>query len=506
MTGSRLLPAALAAGAFTLVAASSAAAVTPELSCVTPHNGAWLGYFGYSNPSSSARTIGIGSNNRFRPGPSDVGQPVRFEPDTAPVGDYTDTRTQIVVGAPFSRSTTWELDGARATADRASDRCRFDLGVSIRTDRPEVHPGEKVTWIVALSNAGASPMPRNQIVFDTVDLPPLAIDEIPPDELMPGEGIYYWGITRPRVSDCGEEIRAEARVSIGPGVVVTPDSNAANDRAAASFSVACDADLALQATADAAAYSPGQVATYTFTVTNTGDISVPSDTVTVSDPTLTNITPVGIPPARLQPQESLTFTATRAITADMCDVGATIQPTAGFTTPSLTDANPQDNTATVTVTVTGGACTAVPEPPPPVIARNDAKPSTITRLRVEVTGRTLGTVGRAGTYRFRVRNVGRHTAHGIVVTAAPPPGSAIVRRRPGVRVRHGRVVLRIPALRPRGTRVFTVRVRYTQTTPRRRQAVVVARATNAPTTRDALRVRVRPRAVRVAQQLPPVTG
>ena len=131
MTGTRVLSMAVLTGAVCAAAAGPSLAVTPEVTCVAPHPGGWIGYFGYSNPGPAPTIIGIGPGNRFRPGPSDIGQPVRFEPDTPVVPGFADTRTQIAVGAPFRRGIRWELDGGSATASPASRRCRFDLGVSM---------------------------------------------------------------------------------------------------------------------------------------------------------------------------------------------------------------------------------------------------------------------------------------------------------------------------------------------------------------------------------------
>ena len=55
----------------------------------------------------------------------------------------------------------------------------------------------------------------------------------------------------------------------------------------------CALDVSLVKTSDAETYAPGDMVTYTLTVTNTGTEPVPRERIVVSDPSLAYLTPRG---------------------------------------------------------------------------------------------------------------------------------------------------------------------------------------------------------------------
>lgn len=477
-----------------LLWASGAAAVTPQVTCVAPRPGGLTAYFGYSNPTPNQAIILPGPLNRFTPAPSDRGQDVVFAPDTAPRPGYGDDRTWF--GTPavdFTGSLTWNLDGNVATANAASPPCGFDVAADLSTDRATARPGEDVTWTVRIRNTGITPVPRIvSLFFVTQDLPPMSNVGEQPNELLPGEDLFYRGITRPGRDDCGRLVTGAVQANL---TLETRETSLANNNAAASFTVSCVSDLAVTVSTDATSYSPGQNAEYTITVTNPGDVPVATAGLSVTDPALTNLGPVGPVPAQLGPGASLTYRGTLAITQEMCGTGA--RNDARISLPG--DTNPANDTAFRAVTVTGGLCTQVTPGNGGGIAAQR------TTLGLATQGSTRVQVGGLATYRITVRNRGRNAARDVVLQQFLPAGAALTQRPPGARLVSGRLVWRLGTLAPGATRTFRVSVRFGSGVPGDRAGSAVAVAGNAPRVRTAFETQVVARPRPVTPQ-PPVAG
>ncbi|MFN8110563.1 MAG: hypothetical protein U0Y82_12075 [Thermoleophilia bacterium] len=497
MTNRALLSAGVLAAGAALVSASSAAAVTPVLSCVATRPGGLTAYFGYSNPTAADVLLPIGATNRFTPAPSDRGQKTLFAPDTPLQPGFSSTFEHMDFAVDFNGSITWNLDGKTVTASAATPRCNFDLSVEIAPDRAQARPGEDVVWTLLVRNTGTTPVPRDAIVFSTTGLPPLTFAGDPPSDLMPGEALQFKGITRATADQCGATISGKGEVTLGPGLIDTPESSLANNAATGSVVVSCVSDLSLTAATDATTYSPGQTALYTLTVTNTGDVAVPTNAVSVTDPTLSGLSAVGLQPVMLAPQAKLTFVGSRAITADQCATGAANNASVGFSTAAIVDANPANNTAVHPVTVAGGACSLVTGQNPPVSTLQNQ-----TTLRVATGGTPRAVVGRAGTYTITVRNTGANTATGVVVRGYAPSGAVLAGTPEGSQVLNGKPLWRLGDLAPGSSQTLSMSLRFGASVRGSRMTSAIAGAQNAPTVRSAFSVRV----VAAPVRRPHVTG
>jgi len=496
MTPIRLPALGALTGTALLAWATGAAAVTPQVTCVAPRPGGLTAYFGYTNPLPNQVVIGVGPQNRFSPAPTDRGQDIVFRPDAASAtAGYRDDRTYFS-GFPvdFTGSVTWNLDGGAATANAASTACRFDVSAELTTDRATARPGEDVTWTVHVRNTGTSPIPRQpSFYFVTQDLPPMSNVGNQPDEFLPGEDLYYHGITRPGREDCGRVLTGSVQANL---TLPTREANLADNTASTSFTVTCVGDLSVAVATDATSYSPGQDATYTLTVTNRGDVPVDTAGISVTDPALKGLAPVGTMPAQLAPGASLTYRGTLAVTQAMCATGA--RDDARVTVPG--DTNPANDTAFRAVTVSGGTCSEVVVPPP------DTGVTVLrTRLGLATDGSTRVITGGLATYRVTVRNRGRNPARGVVLQQFLPSGAALTQRPPGARLISGRLVWRLGTIAAGGTRVVRVSVRFSGGVPGDRAGQAVATATNATRVRTAFETQVVARP-RPARPQPPVAG
>lgn len=274
----------------------------------------------------------------------------------------------------------------------------------------------------------------------------------------------------------------------------------------------CVVDVSIAKTSDREAYAPGDVVTYTITVTNTGNTAVLRERIRVSDPSLTNLAPVG--PAVtgwLKPGETYVWTGTRTVTAAECGqlpntATVSLVPTAG----DLPDSNPANDTATRTVVVSGQACT----PPPAVvpIAQAPAGTPPVKATQVPVCPRpTLAAVVRgpkhpkAGSttrYHVTVRSTGK-TATRVTIRLSLPTGFSLPRTSVA-KLRNGTLVVGVGTLVRGKAKTIPVVLKLDRSTrgPKTMKATVNASCGGAAT---AIRT-VQAVAVAPARVQPAVTG
>ena len=223
----------------------------------------------------------------------------------------------------------------------------------------------------------------------------------------------------------------------------------------------CTVDVAIAKASDRDAYVPGDVVTYTISVTNTGNTAVDRARIKVSDPALPNLTPTGATSGWLKPGETLSWTGTRSVTVAECGelpntatVSLSPKPKTGGP-----DVNPGNDTATRTVVVGGAQC-APPQQPPTVVPVTQS-PAVVTPP-VTTTGKvcprpTLAAVVRgpqnpkAGSttkYHVTVRTTGV-TAKNVRLTLRLPSGFSLPTTTVAT-LRNGRLVVGIGTL-TRGT-------------------------------------------------------
>ena len=137
----------------------------------------------------------------------------------------------------------------------------------------------------------------------------------------------------------------------------------------------CVVDVSIAKTSDRDTYAPGDVATYTITVTNTGNTAVDRARIAVSDPALTDLAPTGATTGWLSPGQTLQWTGTRALTTAECGqlpntATVSLLPAKNAGPP---DSNAGNDTATRTVVVGGEKCT-----PPVAVVPIAQSPTVVT--------------------------------------------------------------------------------------------------------------------------------
>ncbi|WP_426564988.1 DUF7507 domain-containing protein [Angustibacter sp. McL0619] len=180
---------------------------------------------------------------------------------------------------------------------------------------------------------------------------------------------------------------ASAQTPTGTTIVSPPSSN----------SVAVDQDSALTLTKTASrstVTAPGQVIDYTFTVTNSGNVSI--DSIAVADPMFTDANAPVCAALSLAPQASTTCTATHTTTQADIDSGA-IRNTA------VADGRDAQGTAVAS---------------DPATAIVTASQNPTLQLVKSALSQALTTVGQSVTYSFRVTNTGNVTVTDLTIDDA----------------------------------------------------------------------------------------
>ena len=241
-----------------------------------------------------------------------------------------------------------------------------------------------------------------------------------PDPTGYGEGQRYFGTTTVTTNAGGlADLNFELPGVAAPGQVITAT---ATDRSGNTSEFSLDTSVTSEPQADltlrlADAPDPvqvGQVLTYTVVVTNNGPTRA-------RDVTVTDVLPTGVTFVSATPSQGIATSAGGVLTARLGDlrVGQTatlqimVRPTAVGTLSNTvtvrsaeTDAEPQDNTATVTTTV------------------NPALPADLAISKADLPDPVR--VDRELTYRLYVANNGPGDAIGVVVTDELPQGAEFI--------------------------------------------------------------------------------
>ncbi len=221
----------------------------------------------------------------------------------------------------------------------------------------------------------------------------------------------------------------------------------------------CVVDVSIAKTSDRDTYAPGDVATYTITVTNTGNTAVDRARIAVSDPALTDLAPTGATTGWLSPGQTLQWTGTRALTTAECGqlpntATVSLLPAKNAGPP---DSNAGNDTATRTVVVGGEKCTppvaVVPIAQSPTVGTPPVGTTQVPvcprpSLAAVVRGPQNPKAGSTTKYHVTVRTTGK-TATRVTLRLTLPPGFSL----PGTSVaklRNGQLVVGVGTL-VRGT-------------------------------------------------------
>ncbi|MFF7291537.1 beta strand repeat-containing protein [Microbacterium sp. NPDC008134] len=257
--------------------------------------------------------------------------------------------------------------------------------------------GDVVQYGIRVENTGNQTLTSVAIADELPGLSGLAITwpgtagTLAPGQVATARGTYV--ITQADVNAGTIRNRATATATAPGGVPVS--GAATRDTATATAAP----QLALTKSAALPAGSSGRaddVVTYTFTLRNTGNVTLTGVGLTDPLPGLSAITVAAWPGADgvLQPGQSVTATATRALTQADVDAGAVANTaTARGTSPAGTAV---EQTASATLPLTSGPA------------------MTMTKTGSYTTG--SGAVGSVITYRFTAQNTGNVTLTGVTVT------------------------------------------------------------------------------------------
>jgi uncharacterized repeat protein (TIGR01451 family) len=253
--------------------------------------------------------------------------------------------------------------------------------------------GDVVTYSFAVTNTGNVTLTSVSV---SDPLPGLSAVSCPTATLAPGTSTTCTATYTVTQADVDAGVVDNTATAIGS----PPTGPAVSDTSSASVTATQLPAITLaKAASPSTVTAAGQTVTYSFVVTNTGNVTLTS--VSVSDP-LPGLSAVSCPAATLAPSASITCTATYTVNqADM-------------------NAGSIENTATVSGTPPAG---------PPV---SDAASATVTVTQVAAidvektaTPTTLTAAGQTVTYTFVVTNTGNVTLTGVGV-ADPLPGLSAV--------------------------------------------------------------------------------
>jgi uncharacterized repeat protein (TIGR01451 family) len=427
--------------------------------------------------------------------------------------------------------------------------CREALDLTKSADKATYAPGETIVYTIAVRNTGDLPVAVNRIhVFDPM-LADLTLVASAPEKLAPGASLIYRGTRAVTTSDCGPIVntatlgvapymkeygdadddhrkdedtrhvkkngKKSAKHGTKPHAPSTygrdkaqrarkstarqsgkltmhrshpkPPKPVEADSATVTVTVSCTKNVTLAKRADKATYAPGESITYTLVVTNTGYQAIPTNQITLADPSLPTLAVVGVVPAELAPGAALTFVGQRPLTVANC---GNLTNTATVATP--VDANPNDNTASVTVAVAGPVCAPpivpapIAAPPAVVVGTPPVSPVTFTptTLLVDKTGRATARANVRVPFKITVTNSGTAVAKDVIVSDRIPEGMTVVRRPRGATIEDGVIKWAVGDLAPGASVSVGLWLRQVGKGSALRCNTATGGASNAPITQD----------------------
>jgi gliding motility-associated-like protein/uncharacterized repeat protein (TIGR01451 family) len=279
--------------------------------------------------------------------------------------DYTVTAADIAVGQVDNQaSTTGEDVGGNPQSDVSDDGDDTDGNTEDDVTETDVSATAQLTFVKTSSATGSNVGDIINYVFEventglvtvdnvTIDDPILGISDlaVTPSTLAPGEtgtATAQYTITQADV-DAGEVVNSATATGQDPnGTAVTDTSDSGNpvdDTGAGNDDTVTPLDpnpeITFVKTSQALGTDLGDTILYTFTVTNTGNVTV--DNVTVTDPVL-GVVDLPVTPSTLGAGESGVATANYVITQADIDIGFVVNTaTATGNDPS---GNPVDDTS-----------------------------------------------------------------------------------------------------------------------------------------------------------------
>jgi uncharacterized repeat protein (TIGR01451 family) len=327
---------------------------------------------------------------------------------------YTVTQTDVDVGLPIENtaSATGEPEfGGPPVTDEDIETVTINQESSIEIDKVADYTealvfGEEIDYRFVVTNTGTVSLTD---VTVTDPLPGLsAITPASVAVLEAGESVTFTATYVITQADVDAGTLSNTATATGEPPATCPTCDPPTDTDTETVPGDPNPELDIDKTSNVAPGTPlmvGQTITYTFEVTNTGNVTVENVTATDPLPGLSAITPASV--ALLNPGDSTTFTATYSVTqADL-------------------DAGEIRNTATAGGDPPDG-CVACPPVVPPTDEEIIDVPQT-PDLELEKSSVPAGGVeeGDVITYTFIATNTGNVTLTNVVVTDALPGLSAI---------------------------------------------------------------------------------
>jgi len=289
---------------------------------------------------------------------------------------YAVTQADIDAGTPIVNTATATSDQGVTDSDSATVTVAQDAAVELTLF---AHPtsvteaGEVITYTYTVTNTGKTTLTGIVVTDDLLGDIALDDTELAPGDSTGGTGTYT--VTQTDI-DCGADITTTATVTNDQGVT---------DSHSAMVTVVQHPDVDIAVAADPTSVSEaGGVITYTYTVSNTGKVTLTD--LTVTDSRLGSI-PLGT--NNLAPGSTTTGTASYTVSQDDIDSGAVIISAASVST----DQGVNDSKST-TVTITQQSAV---------------------QITVTANPTSVSEAGTTVSYTYTVTNEGNTTLTGITV-------------------------------------------------------------------------------------------
>ena len=302
------------------------------------------------------------------------------------------TNTATLNATPSEGTLAAVTDAASVTVETPAPALTVEKTASDTTDVAE---GDVITYSYAVVNTGNVTMTAVTVSDAHSGSGELSAISPASVDLAPGEDQIFtatYTVTQADV-DAGTDITNVATVNATPAggtyTPVTDDETVTVEAPNPAATMTKTADVTANA-------QPGDIVTYSYLITNTGNVAL--DNLSVSDVhsgsgTLSAITPATV--STLAPGDTVTFTATYEVTQADIDLATDIVNTASLiATPRLGTLGPVEDTETVS-----------PATPSPALAIEKS---------ADVTAGA--SAGQTITYTYAVRNSGNVTMNDVTVT------------------------------------------------------------------------------------------